>query len=96
MRYMSSLSDQIKVTMKHEGIKENKQIVNKVRISENLTRGSLDNFWQQKLKKSQMNYLDKLTFETHKIDKNKSELKQLENIESDLLERIKNTQNMQQ
>jgi hypothetical protein len=38
-----------------------------------------------------MNYLDKLSFETHKIDRNKTELKTLENIESDLLEKIKNT-----
>ena len=38
-----------------------------------------------------MNYLDKLTFETHKIDRNKNELRQLENIESGLLEKIKNT-----
>ena len=94
MRYLSNLSDQLKTSMYQENINKNKSIVSKVRQSEELTRESLDNFRNQQIRKSQINYLDKLTSETFKIERNKKELKSLENIESHLLQKIKNTQNI--
>ena len=95
MRYMSKLSDKIKATMKKEEQNEKRKIVDNIRRSHDAARGNYGKFWESRVKFSQDNYLGKLNQENSKIDETHKKIKKMEQLETVLLDRIKNTQSMQ-
>ena len=64
---MTKLSDQIKNQIHMESIKEKAKIVNDVKKQHKIQKGSLNRHWNDKIKTSQENYLEKLQKENDRI-----------------------------
>ena len=92
---MSKLSNQIKATMKKENEEEKRKMVENVRRSHDVARNNFGKYWDSRVKNSQDNYLSKLGMENRKIDESQYQIKKMEQLETVLLDRIKNTQSVQ-